>query len=87
MNINEKILDKITGYAVDIQRYEATVQRKIIKDLKQLETKLVVDLKRSKVITTVNKKTQQKRLKALLVQTRESISQAYKDISKEQIVI
>jgi len=87
MNINEKILDKITGYAVDIQRYEATVQRKIIKDLKQLETKLVVDLKRSKVITTVNKKTQQKRLKALLVQTREAISQAYKDISKEQIVI
>tara|TARA_R110000772_G_scaffold237160_1_gene349077 strand:+ start:36 stop:1106 length:1071 start_codon:yes stop_codon:yes gene_type:complete len=87
VNTNEKILDKITGYAVDIQRYEATVQRKIVRQLKALETQLINELKDAKVITAVAQQTKQKRLKSLLKKTREAISVAYKDISADQLVI
>ena len=87
MNTNEKILDEITGYAVDIQRYEATVQKKIIKQLKKLERQLVAELRDSGVAEAVRQQTKQKKLKALLKKTRETITTAYKDISKEQLVI
>ena len=63
MNVNEKILDELLEYAIDIQRYEASVQRKVIKQLKELESKVVAELKDSAVITAVRKQTQDKRLK------------------------
>ena len=87
MNVNEKILDTIIGDAVDIQRYEATVQRQILKQLKDLEGQIVTELKNSNVITAVRKQTQDKRLTALLKKTRNSIGTAYKAISKSQTVI
>lgn len=87
MNVNEKILDTIIGDAVDIQRYETTVQRKILKQLKDLEGQIVTELKNSNVITAVNKQTQNKRLSVLLKKTRSSIGTAYQAISKSQTVI
>ena len=70
MNVNEKILDKINGDAINIQRYEATVQRQVIKQLRDLEAQIVSELKASNVITAVRKQTQNKRLTALLKKTR-----------------
>ena len=87
MNANEKILDKITGFSVDIQRYEASVQKKIVKSLRALEKQLIVDLKESNVVGSVRKQTERKRLKALIVKTRETIAFAYKDIANEQLII
>lgn len=87
MNTNEKILDEIVGYAIDIQRYEATVQKKIIKQLKTLQAQIVKELKDSSLGDAVRLQTKQKRLKALLIKTNETIAVAYKDISKSQIVI
>jgi len=87
MNVNEKILDKLIEDSIDIQRYEATVQRKVIKQLKSLENKVVSELKDSSVITTVNKQSQNKKLKVLLKKTRDTIGVAYKEISASQIII
>ena len=87
MNLNEKILDKINADAINIQRYEATVQRQVIKQLRDLEAQIVSELKASNVITAVRKQTQNKRLTALLKKTRETIAVAYKDIANSQLVI
>jgi len=87
MNVNEQILDKITADTINIQRYEATVQRQVIQQLRDLETKVIAELKASNAITAVRKQTQDKRLTALLKKTRNTIATAYKDISKAQIII
>ena len=87
MNANEKILDRITGFSVDIQRYEASVQRTIIRQLKRLEKSLVLELKESDLITARRQQTKNKRLKALIVKTRETISTAYKEIANSQLTI
>jgi len=87
MNVNEQILDKITADTINIQRYEATVQRQVIQQLRDLEAKVVAELKASNAITAVRKQTQDKRLTALLKKTRNTIATAYKDISKAQILI
>ena len=87
MNVNEKILDKITGDAINIQRYEATVQRQVIQQLRDLEAQIVSELKASNVVTAVRKQTQDKRLTALLKKTRNTIAVAYKDIANTQLVI
>ena len=85
MNTNEKILDEIVGFSVDIQRYEATVQNEVLAKLKTLENKVIKELRESGVADTIRKQTQQKRLRELLSRTRETISEAYKDIAKEQL--
>ena len=85
MNINEKILDEITGHAINIQRFEASVQRQVVKELRALEKNLVEELRKSNVVDSVRRQTQQKRLKVLLVQTRETIKTAYQDIAKGQM--
>ena len=87
MNVNETILDEITGDAVNIQRYEGTVQKQVIKQLKDLEGQIVSELKSSNVVDAVRKQTQDKRLKALLKKTRNTIAVAYKDIANSQLVI
>jgi len=87
MNTNEKILDEIVGFTVDIQRYEATVQRQIIKQLKTLQAKIVKELKDSNIGEAVRQQTKKNKLKALLLKTNDTIATAYKDISKSQIVI
>ncbi len=87
MSVNEEILDKITGDAVNIQRYEASVQREIIRDLKSLEKQLVTELRNSNAVDAVRQQTRQKRLKALIAKTRVTISDAYTKLSKEQITI
>lgn len=87
MNVNEKILDKLIEDTIDIQRYEVTVQRKVIKQLRSLENKVVSELKDSGVVTTVKKQTQNKKLKVLLKKTRDTIGVAYKDISASQIIV
>ena len=87
MNVNEKILDKITGDAINIQRYESTVQRQVIQQLRDLESQIVSELKLSNVVDAVRKQTQDKRLKALLKKTRNTIAVAYKDIANSQLVI
>ena len=87
MNVNEKILDKITGDAINIQRYESTVQRQVIQQLRDLESQIVSELKSSNVVDAVRKQTQDKRLKALLKKTRNTIAVAYKDIANSQLVI
>ena len=87
MNTNEKILDKIVGFAIDIQRYEASVQNDVFKQLKQLEFKVLRELRESEVGDTLNKQRQQKKLKVLLIKTRDTINEAYKDLSAEQITI
>ena len=87
MNVNEQILDKITGDAINIQRYEATVQRQVIQQLRDLEAQIVSELKASNVVTAVRKQTQDKRLTALLKKTRNTIAVAYKDIANTQLVI
>jgi len=85
MNTNEKILDEIVGFAVDIQRYEATVQNEVLKQLKTLETKVLKELRESEVADTLRKQTQQNRLKALLIKTKKTITDTYKEISNAQI--
>tara|TARA_R110000744_G_C19363120_1_gene561599 strand:- start:2 stop:1078 length:1077 start_codon:yes stop_codon:yes gene_type:complete len=87
MNTNEKILDKIVAFAVDIQRYEASIQNDVFKQLKSLESKVLKELRESEVSDTLNKQRQQKKLKALLIKTKATITQAYKDLSKDQITI
>ena len=67
MNTNEKILDKIVAFAVDIQRYEASIQNDVFKQLKSLESKVLKELRESEVSDTLNKQRQQKKLKALLI--------------------
>lgn len=87
MNVNDKILDKLIEDSIDIQRYEVTVQRKVIKDLKALENKVIEELKDSGVITTVRQQTKEKRLKELLKNTKSTIGIAYKEISESQVTI
>lgn len=87
MNSNEKILDKLLEDAIDIQRYEVTVQKKVIKDLKKLEKALVSQLNESGVIESSNRIAQRKKLNKLLKQTKETVGIAYKEISQSQITI
>ena len=87
MNTNEKILDKIVAFAIDIQRYEASVQKDVFNQLKKLEFKVLRELRESEVGDVLNTKQQQKKLKVLLIKTRDTISEAYRELSAEQITM
>jgi SPP1 gp7 family putative phage head morphogenesis protein len=83
MSVNEDILDAITGHSVDLVRVEAGLRRKVVKDLKALESSVIKMLKNSGVAETINQKVKEKRLRKLLEQTRATIATSFKDISKE----
>lgn len=85
MSINDKILDEITGHSVDLQRLEATVKKRVLKQLKSLESELVDEIKKSSVWGAKTPQTKKKRLKVLLKQTRETIESAYALIAKENL--
>ena len=84
-SVNDKILDEIIGHSVDLQRLEASVKFRIRKELKKLEKGLVDELNNSNIWDARREQTRQKRLKALLKQTKETIKSAYKTISKEHL--
>ncbi len=84
-SVNDKILDEIIGHSVDLQRLEASVKLRIRKELKKLEKGLVDELNNSNIWDARREQTRQKRLKALLKQTKETIKSAYKTISKEHL--
>jgi hypothetical protein len=87
MSVNEDILDAITGHSVDLVRVEAGLRRKVVKDLKALESSVIKMLKNSGVAETINQKVKEKRLKKLLEQTRATIATSFKDISLSLIHI
>ena len=86
-SVNDKILDEITGYSVDLQRLESSVKIKIRKELKKLEQSLVKELNASKLLKAKRTQTKVKRLKALLKQTEETIVSTYKTIAKDHTTI
>ena len=83
MSVNDKILDEITGHSVDLQRLDASVRKKVLKQLKTLEADLVEELRRSTLWNARTTQTQQKRLKVLLEKTRETIKTAFSQIAKD----
>ena len=85
-SVNDKILDEIIGHSVDLQRLEASVKFRIRKELKKLEKGLVEELNNSNIWDARREQTKQKRLKALLKQTKETIESTYKSISKEHLI-
>jgi len=86
-SVNDKILDEITGYSVDLQRLESSVKIKIRKELKKLEQSLVKELNTSKLLEAKRTQTKVKRLKTLLKQTEETIVSTYKTIAKDHTKI
>jgi SPP1 gp7 family putative phage head morphogenesis protein len=84
-SVNDKILDEIIGHSVDLHRLEASVKFRIRKELKKLEKGLVDELNNSNIWDAKRQQTRQKRLKALLKQTKETIESTYKAISKEHL--
>ena len=82
-SVNEKILDEITGYSVDLQRLEVSVKAKIRRELKKLEKSLIEELNTSDMWSAKRTQTKNKRLKTLLKQTEETIKDSYKQIAVE----
>ena len=85
MSVNDKVLDEITGHSVDLQRLETTVKKRVLKQLKTLESDLVDAIKKCTVWDAKMSQTQKKRLKVLLDQTRETIKTAYVQVAKDSL--
>jgi len=85
MSVNDKILDEITGHSVDLQRLETTVKKRVLKQLKSLESELVDEIKKSTVWGAKMPQTKKKRLKVLLTQIRETIKTAYVQVAKDSL--
>ena len=83
MSVNDDILDEITGHSVNLQRLEASVKKRVLNQLKDLEKQLVKELQDSTMWGAKMPQTQKKRLKVLLAQTRETIKTAYAKIAIE----
>lgn len=71
---NQDLVDSFIRRAVNLERFNAGERRKIIKLLKSLEDDLVATLAKSSNLTDWNKA----RLRALLLQVRDTIRTAYK---------
>ena len=82
-SVNDKILDEIIGYSVDLQRLESSVKVEIRKELKKLEKRLIKELDDSNLLKAKMTQTKLKRLKALQKQTKETVKTTYKTIAKE----
>jgi len=79
--VNEKIKDKIIGHSVDLNRLEIQMKKDIVKELKVLEKDLIKKLEKSNILNgKPMTRFRQKRLKALLKQTQETIKTAYRDV-------
>ncbi len=78
--VNERVKDKIIGHSVDLNRLEIQMKKDIVKELKVLEKDLIKKLEKSNILNgKPMTRFKQKRLKALLKQTQETIKTAYKE--------
>lgn len=83
-SINEVLQDQIIHHsAVDLKRIEASQRTKILRMLRALERDLIADLAKTDPTGPQRTVYQQRRLQALLQQTRETIRSRFKKIAKE----
>ncbi len=75
-NATDKLTDRFIAHDVDLQRLQAAQRRKILKDLRALESNIVAKLQRLGGDAPFTKARQQ----ALLRQVRQTIATGYKDL-------
>lgn len=82
-NVSDAILDSITGHSVDLLRVDASIRKKITKQLKALEKSLVQELEKAALDEITRTPYKMKRLQKLLEVTKKTIKSAYKGIDKD----
>jgi len=80
-SISNQLADQFLQHAVDLARFEAHEQQRILRLLKKLERDLVKDLASADPTAPTRTAFQQGRLEALLEQTRRTINGAYRQIA------
>jgi SPP1 gp7 family putative phage head morphogenesis protein len=83
VSVNVEILDRITTHAVDLSRLEADAQRRVLRQLKQLEKELIVKVFDVDPTGPVRTAYRQARLDKLLEQTQDTIKTAYGQIKRD----
>lgn len=81
--INEQIADKLTRHMVNLERFKAGEAKRIVEMLQRLARELEKEVLSSDLATAVRLSTKQRRLTALLQQTRATIKTYFKDLNSE----
>lgn len=84
-SVNAQIFDDLTVHVVEINRFEADMQRRILRMLNRLEKSLLAELGEADPTGIQRTAWKQKRLEKLLDSTRATIKTAYLDIRKEHL--
>lgn len=82
MTANTKIADGIQAHSIDLERFSVDLQNRILPVLDRLERSLTAEVAEIDPTAGTTPTNKQKRLKALLEQTRGTISTSYQSIKK-----